>query len=125
MDRQSVFAYAQKTYHSAPEYLWADDPDSAVLRRSDNRKWYAVVMKVAGDKLGLDDTAKTDIINVKCDPQMTGSLCMTAGILPAYHMNKTHWITVLLDGSVEESMIRGLLDMSFELTADRRKRKTR
>ena len=45
-----------------------------------------------------------------------GSLILDKGIHPAYHMNKNHWITVCLDGSVEEEKIMWLVDVSFELT---------
>ncbi len=42
-----------------------------------------------------------------------------AGVFPAYHMSKTHWISVLLDGSVDKDKIKWLLDLSFELTGKR------
>ena len=121
MDRNSVFDYANKKYKSAPEYLWARDPKSAVLRHRDNNKWYAVIMNVPKDKLGLTGTEKVDILNVKCDPEMAGSLRMIKGILAGYHMNKENWISVLLDGSVDENMIFNLVDMSYDLTKDKKK----
>lgn len=123
MDRKTIFDYAYKTYKSSPEYLWAKDPDSAILRHSDNNKWYALFMKISEDKLGLDGTEEIDIMDVKCDPEMIGSLRETEGIFAGYHMNKRNWITVLLDGSVDESMVYNLLDMSFGLTEDKKKNK--
>ena len=117
MDRQAVLDYARETYGTAPEYLWAKYPDDAVLRHGDNRKWYALIMNISKDKLGLECAEAVDIMNVKCDPKMIGSLRLTEGILPGYHMNKGNWITVLLDGSVEEELIYSLLDLSFSLTA--------
>ena len=45
-----------------------------------------------------------------------------SGVRPAYHMNKTHWNSVALDGSVPEEEVRRMILHSFELTADRRKR---
>ncbi len=47
---------------------------------------------------------------------MIGSLRLSKGFLPAYHMNKEHWITILLDGSVEREKIKQLIDLSYELT---------
>lgn len=120
MDRKTVFDYANKKYKSSPEYLWARDPESAVLRHRDNNKWYALIMNVSKDKLGLDSTEKTDIINIKCEPEMIGSLRMREGIFPAYHMNKENWISVLLDGSMDDDMLYSLLDMSFNLTKDKK-----
>ena len=115
--RQDIFAYAADEYDTQPEYLWARYPDAAVLRRPDNDKWYALVMDVRRDKLGLPGKEKVDILNVKCDQRMKGSLLMTEGIFPAYHMNKGSWITLLLDGTVELELVRTLLKMSYDLTA--------
>lgn len=56
-----------------------------------------------------------DILNVKCEPDMIGSFRQHAGVLPAYHMNRTHWLTVLLDGSVDRETICLLLTMSYDL----------
>ncbi len=122
MDRKSIFDYANKTYKSTPEYLWAKCPDYAVLRHSDNNKWYAIIMNVPKDKLGLDGTEEVDIMDLKCEPEMIGSLRMTKGIFAGYHMNKRNWISVLLDDSMDESMIYGLLDRSFLLTEDKKKK---
>jgi len=47
---------------------------------------------------------------------MMGSLLQEKGIFPAYHMSKTCWISVLLDGSVSEETLSFLIDISFELT---------
>ena len=44
------------------------------------------------------------------------------GIMPAYHMNKMHWISVLLDGTVPENMVFDLIDRSFLATASAKKK---
>ncbi len=122
MDRKTIFDYANKIYQSVPEYLWKKYPDYAVLRHNDNNKWYAIIMNVSKDKLGLDGTEVVDIMDIKCEPAMIGSLRMTKGIFAGYHMNKENWVSVLLDGSVDESMIYNLLDMSFRLTKSKTKK---
>lgn len=121
MDRKTVFDYVNKKYKSTPEYLWARDPESAVLRQGDNNKWYAVIMNVPKEKLGLIGTEKIEILNIKCDPEIIGSMRMIKGIFAGYHMNKENWISVLLDGSVDENMIFDLVDMSYDLTKVKRK----
>ena len=92
-------------------------PNNEVFRHSNNRKWFALIMDVPREKLGLSGTELLDVVNLKCDPILTGSLRREVGIFPAYHMNKANWITVALDGSVPDDTIRMLLDMSFETTA--------
>ena len=66
-------------------------------------------------KLGLEGKEPVDIMDVKCDPDMTNMIIQTYGFLPGYHMNKQHWITILLDGSVSEAKILDFLDMSYDL----------
>lgn len=114
MKKEEVFEYVLRQYDTVPEYLWSKSPDSAVLRHR-NGKWYAVIMSVEKSKLGLKGDMTVDIMDVKCDPEMTNMLIQTYGFLPGYHMNKQHWITILLDGTVSEAKILDFLDMSYDL----------
>lgn len=120
--RESVFDFAREQYDTEPEFLWRDTPDTGILRHADNRKWFAAVIRVKRSRLGLDlsDDSPVDILNVKCPSELIGSLRMQKGILPAYHMNKRHWISILLDGTVPLEEICGLLDMSYDQTARKR-----
>ena len=120
VDRKEIFEYVKKQYGTIPEYLWSSSPDSAVLRHQ-NGKWYAVIMNVEKSNLGLYGDDTVEIIDVKCDPEMTGMIIQTYGFLPGYHMNKQHWITILLDGTVGESKILDFLDMSYDLIDGLRK----
>ena len=115
--RGRIIAYAKSRYGTKPEYLWSSSPDAAVLRCGSNDKWYGIIMKADGSRLGLEKGVHYDILNVKCSPLMTGSLLGLKGVLPAYHMNKNSWVSVLLDGTVEEEQITGLLDMSYGLVS--------
>ena len=60
---------------------------------------------------------------MKCDPLLIGSLLMEDGFYPAYHMNKQYWITILLNAGVEDKKIAALLEMSYELTESRGKKR--
>ena len=116
MKREEIFKYVKEKYDTEPEYLWKRYPNYAVLRHKDNRKWYAAVMDAEREKLGLEGEGKDEIIDVKCYPEMIGSLRKEKGVLPAYHMNKEYWLTLLLDDSFETEGILELIDLSFELT---------
>lgn len=59
-----------------------------MLRHNDNNKWYGVVLEVFADKLGLPEAGIVDVLNVKSDPLLIGSLRGQDGYFPAYHMNK-------------------------------------
>lgn len=122
--REKVFEYIKKKYKTSPEYPWAKYDDNAVFRHSDNNKWFALVMGVEKNKMGLSGSEYVDVINLKIDDMLfRDTLIQTEGILPAYHMNKEHWVTVLLDGTVKETVIYDLIDASFLATASKKKKK--
>ena len=120
---QKVKEYIRTKYGTAPEFPWRMYPDYAVFRHADNRKWFALVMDVPASKLGLPGDAPLPAVNLKIDDALYRSILLREnGILPAYHMNKLHWITVLLDGTVAEERVFELIDASFEATASAAKK---
>ena len=121
--RETVLGYALERYGTEAEYLWAKAPNYAVLRHGHNQKWYALIMDVPREKLGLPGSGMVDILDVKCDPEAVSALLSEPGFLPAYHMNRRGWITALLDGTVEEEMLFALLEQSYERTSGRAPRK--
>jgi len=115
--RKDILKFALERYGTQPEYPWFPLPNYAVLRHPDNRKWYGIIMDVPRGKLGLSENGTIDILDIKCDPLLIGSLRIEPGFLPAYHMHRENWITVLLDGSVGTDTVFSLLEMSYNLTA--------
>ncbi len=120
--RERLTQYMQDTYSTQAEYLWADTPDCAVFRHPSSQKWYAAIMTVRSDRLGLPGEAPVDIMNVKCGAIMAGSLLSQKGFLPAYHMNKNYWVSILLDSSLPDEQIAPLLELSYNSVAPKRKR---
>ena len=114
--RNRIFSYVAEQYGTEPEYLWAKTPDAAVIRHKGNRKWYGIIMNVPRRTLGLFGEGSTDILNVKCTPAVREIILAERRALPAYHMNKQHWISLPLDGSLETETIFSLIDESYELT---------
>ena len=123
MNREALDKYINNVYGVAAEFPWLSAPTFAVYRHRSNQKWFAVIMEIPKTKLGIDEEGHVNIINLKSDPLLIGSLILNKGILPAYHMNKNHWITVCLDGSVEKEKVEWLLNLSFELTDRKSKKK--
>ncbi|MFI2795826.1 MmcQ/YjbR family DNA-binding protein [Haloferula sp. A504] len=76
-----------------------------------------LVYKVAGKMFALTDPCSfPPRMNLKCDPQRAIELREEFdGIIPGYHMNKKHWNTVTLDGSIPAELMAGLIDHSYEL----------
>ena len=123
MEQQAVFDYIRKKYKVLPEHPWRRYPDYAVFRHADNNKWFVLSATVPRNKLGIPGAEHVDVINVKVDdPFFRDMMIQENGIMPAYHMNKQHWITVLLDGTVQDEKVCNLIDMSF-LATDSAKKK--
>ena len=125
MTRAEMEQYILDTYAVAADYPWQDDAEDGVFRHESNRKWFALAMTVERRRLGLEGEGTIDIVNLKCDPVLIASLTDTPGFFPAYHMNKEKWITAALDGSAPDETIRILLDMSFDATAPKIKKRKR
>ena len=122
MRKQEFLEYCLNTYGTSPNYPFDEDFEMAVLRHADNRKWYAVVMRVSRRKFGFDSDEVIDVVNLKLPTEMFGSFGAADGVYPAYHMNKLHWISVLLPDAPDD-VVQFLVSVSFEATKDKRKRK--
>lgn len=116
MNREELEKYIFDTYGVEGETPWLDEPTFKVFRHENNRKWFAIIMTIGKDKLKLDEDGDIDVVNYKCDPYLIPVLRKENCIFPAYHMNKEHWLTASLDGSVSKENHQFLLDMSYELT---------
>ena len=121
--RERITQYIKDTHGADAEYLWADSPDSAVFRHPASRKWYAIMMGVLPERLGLPAGQALDVMNVKCSTIIIGSLLSAKGFLPAYHMNKNHWISIVLDDSVPDDQIIPLLELSYDSVVPKRRKK--
>ena len=92
-------------------------PSFAVFRHNSNKKWFAVIMRIPISKFGIFENREVNVINLKCTEEIMDLVWQEEGIFPAYHMNKNHWISVLLDGSVAEDTVKMLIEASFNATA--------
>ena len=122
MTKQSFLEYCSGTYGTSPDYPFDEDFETAVLRHADNRKWYAIAMRVSRRKFGFDSDEVIDVVNLKLPTEMFGSFGASDGVYPAYHMNKLHWISVLLPDAPDE-IVQFLVNVSFETTKSHKKTK--
>ncbi len=85
-----------------------------------------LVFKVGGKMFALTDLEGEFRINLKCKPDLALELReQYSCVLPGYHMNKTHWNTIVVDGSVKDSVIREWIDLSYDLIVDGLPRKVK
>lgn len=116
-----VVEYAKNTYGSTAEYLWEETSSNAILRNKHNNKWYAVLLMVEREKIGLIGEDLVEIINLKAQPCEVENLIDGKKYFPAYHMNKKHWYTMCLDGSIPLEEIYKRLDVSYKLVCQKGK----
>jgi predicted DNA-binding protein (MmcQ/YjbR family) len=115
MTKQEFLNFCTKTYGTTPDYPFEDDFTTTVVRHSDTGKWYGIVMNLSRRKFGFDSEEMIDVVNMKLPVQMSGSFGKDDGVYPAYHMNKLHWISMLLPDASDET-IQFLINVSFEAT---------
>ena len=120
MTKKDLLKYCLDTYGTVPDYPFEEDFETAVLRHTDNKKWYALVMRVSRRKLGLDSDEVTDVVNLKLPTEMFGSFGPSDGVYPAYHMNKLHWVSVIL-ADANADVVTFLVNASFEATKSKNK----
>lgn len=112
---KAVIAYIRETYGDELEFLWQKFPDNAVVRRKDNKKWYAAILTVSRRKLGFDSDEKVEILDLRMKPEDIEITVDGIKYLPGYHMNKKHWITICLDGTVNTYDIYIKIENSYKL----------
>ena len=97
------------------EFLGEKSPKTAVVRRKNSKKWYALILSLSKRKLNLDTDEIIEVINLHNRVEEIEKLIDNKKYFPAYHMNKKHWCTICLDGTVELKEIYKLIDISYQL----------
>ncbi|WP_127849448.1 MmcQ/YjbR family DNA-binding protein [Lacticaseibacillus hulanensis] len=112
---EAVIAAVADEFDEHPEFLWAKFPNNAIIRRADNRKWYALLVKVTEDKVGLPDKDPVDVLVVRADPATIADQLHSGAALPAYHMNKQHWLSYRLNNGTDLKWLMARVGESREL----------
>ena len=112
---KEIIDYINNKYGDKLEFLWEKSPKNAVVRRKSTKKWYAAILTISKRKIGLNSYELVEIINLHNSQEEIEKLIDYKKYFPAYHMNKKHWCTICLDGTVELKEIYKLIDISYEL----------
>ena len=115
MTREEFEALVFDSYGVRADYPFEDDFVTGVFRHASG-KWFALAMQIHESKLGKCGQRRLDVINLKCAPEVIDSLVgLEPGIYRAYHMNKTHWLTLVLS-ECDADTVLWLLGISYDLT---------
>lgn len=111
---KEIIAFIKSEYGDEPEYLFIDS-DTAVFRKGERKKWYAAIITVSKRRLGLLSDEVIPILDVKLNPNEIALITDGVSYFPGYHMNKKHWCTIPLDGTVDTDEICYRIGQSYEL----------
>ena len=106
---RDILSFAETEWGETPEFLWKSFPDYAVLRRKDTDKLYVIVARLTADKVGGSKKDVVEVVNLRRTDGMDGPR-----FLPAYHMNKKTWTTIVLDGMIDANKLLRFLTVSRE-----------
>ena len=114
--RAEIYKFIEQNFNIKPDFPFSSTPQCAIFRDKESKKWFGLLMDLSGDKLGLKGREKL-VLNLKCDPNLVTILKDNVQILPAYHMNKKHWISINLSSNIDESLVFDLIKESFKLVS--------
>ncbi len=110
---KAAIDYIRQKYSAKAEFLWAETPNCAIFRKNATGKWFAVIMTIGKRKLGIDEDGFIEVMNLKDAPESILRIVDKKSYFPAYHMNKKHWYTLLLDGSIPKDELFTCIDNSY------------
>ncbi len=117
--REEILKYTENFPAASYDYPFEGDFFTAVLRNGKS-KWFGILMRAPENyfkSVGAEIPENREILNVKCPTDLSPFLkARYKGILPAYHMNKKHWLTVVLQSDIPAGDVFKLLELSYDLT---------
>ncbi len=114
-----VIEYVRQKYNDELEFLWEKFSNNAIWRNKSNNKWYGALLVVGKSKIGIKEEGTIEIIDLLLEPERIEKIVDHEKYFPGYHMNKKHWITIKLDGSVDINEIYELIDNSYNLSKNK------
>lgn len=102
-------------YHDQPVFTWDKFPGYGVFKNQNNEKWYALIMNVNRGKIDQGNE-EVEIIDVKLSVEKIEKLLLKKGYFKAYHMNKHHWLSIILDDTVSDGEILDCIAESHSYT---------
>lgn len=115
---EKIIDYITTKYNVEPNHPWKKYPEYTTFKDVESSKWFVLLMNLSRETLGLREPGDVWVMNVKADPEFIMFSSNMVGYMPGYHMNKQHWLTVLLDGSVPMEQIFDCIDRSYTLVTD-------
>lgn len=113
--KDDYIAWIKTQFDAEPDFPWPDAAPYSFVLRCPNEKWFALVMRIKYRQLGLTSDEEVWVVNMKACQDKIPNLIDKKSIFPAWHMNKKHWITVLLTAATDFNKLCELTQKSWEL----------
>ena len=110
---KELIKYVNKKYGDNLEFLWDNFPTDAIWRNKENNKWYGLLLVINLNKLGLNVNKEEEIIVLRYNKDKIKTIIDNKKIFKGYHMNKSNWITIILNESINIKDIYKFLDNSY------------
>lgn len=112
--KEKVVKQIKERFEVEPVAPWGEGK-GLTFHHPDNGKWFALLTQVPKKSLGMKGEGEVDILNLKLAPEKVKEFVTKPGFCKAWHMNKTHWLTILLNGSAAVEDFGDLLEESYQL----------
>lgn len=117
LTRENILKFIKTLPDTVNDYPFEGDFFTTVLRHASTKKWFGILLNAPLKKVGIDSEGYTEVICLKCPPDLSPFLIDNfKAVVPAYHMNKKHWISIILNGDLPEQEAQILIALSYDLT---------
>ena len=116
---KAVIKYIKDKYNDDLEFLWEKFVDNGIWRNKKNKKWYAALLTVKATYFDIDSNDIVEVIDLRYEKGKTSDIIDNKKVFPGYHMNKSSWITIKLDGTMDNLELFKLIDNSYNIINDK------
>lgn len=113
--RERVFDFVRAEFSTKLETPWAKHPEFYVMKTANRQKWYGLMMRISYQLLDPQQSGIVDVLNLKAPPLKIVDLIDYQTFYPAYHMNKKHWVSVVVDEKINLKQLQALIRQSYQL----------
>lgn len=113
--RERVFDFVRAELNTKLETPWAKHPEFYVMKTANRQKWYGLMMRIPYQLLDPQQSGIVDVLNLKAPPLKIVDLIDYQTFYPAYHMNKKHWVSVVVDEKINLKQLQALIRQSYQL----------
>jgi len=113
--RERVFDFVRAELNTKLETPWDKHPEFYVMKTANRQKWYGLMMRISYQLLDPQQSGIVDVLNLKAPPLKIVDLIDYQTFYPAYHMNKKHWVSVVVDEKINLKQLQALIRQSYQL----------